>query len=213
MATLDFSKLKLEVYDFLGVILPGLIVICEAWVCLTGWQQFAISINHLSASAFTLLAVFAFAAGQIVQELGDLSIKLFRGKRFFRRSRDKFWATDEANAIKASIAKQTGVEIASVDGAFDYCLTKLKDRFAKRDIFIASSDLCRSLVVLSVIAIVPTVKVSLQDAVLNCRLVIHLVIELVLLIGIATLSWRRMVRFRDLSEATVFRSYLATLNE
>jgi len=34
----DLSKLKLDVYDFLGIILPGLVAIAEGWVLLRGWR-------------------------------------------------------------------------------------------------------------------------------------------------------------------------------
>jgi len=33
---MDFSKLKLELYDFLGLIIPGLLTICEGWITLKG---------------------------------------------------------------------------------------------------------------------------------------------------------------------------------
>jgi hypothetical protein len=140
-------------------------------------------------------------------------IKRLKGSRFFRFGRDKFWATAEANPVKAAIRSQLGTEITSVDTAFDYCLTKLKDSFAKRDVFVATSDLCRSLAVLSILGIIPTVRIAWLAAPLHCRFLIYVVIAIAFLIFLAALSWRRMVRFRELSEVTVFRAYLATVNE
>ena len=35
---MDPSKWKLEVYDLLAIILPGLVVIGEGWVLLNGWM-------------------------------------------------------------------------------------------------------------------------------------------------------------------------------
>jgi hypothetical protein len=210
---LDFSKLKLEVYDLLGVILPGLLAIFEGWILLRGWGMFALAMNQLSVSGFTLLVVFAFGVGNLVQEFGDVVIKRLKGGRFFRLGRDKFWATAEANPVKAAIKSQLGTEITSVDTAFDYSLTKLKDSFAKRDVFVATSDLCRSLAVLSILAIIPAIKIAWLTAPLRCRFLIYVVIAIALLILLAARSWRRMVRFRELSEVTVFRAYLATVNE
>jgi hypothetical protein len=195
------------------VILPGLLAIFEGWILLRGWGMFALAMNQLSVSGFTLLVVFAFGVGNLVQEFGDVVIKRLKGGRFFRPGRDKFWATAEANPVKAAIKSQLGTEITSVDTAFDYSLTKLKDSFAKRDVFVATSDLCRSLAVLSILAIIPAIKIAWLAAPLRCRFLIYVVIAIALLILLAARSWRRMVRFRELSEVTVFRAYLATVNE
>jgi hypothetical protein len=208
---LDFSKLKLEAYDLLGVILPGLFAICEGWILLRGWPDFVLSLNQLSGTGFTVLLISAFGAGNLVQELGDFAIKAWKGERYFKQARDKFWKSDEAAPVKAAIKTELGHDVASVDTAFDYCLTKLQDRFAKRDVFLATSDLCRSLVVLSVLAMVPTVRITLHDIRPTIRCVVVFGNAVVLLIFVAWLSWKRMLRFRDLSETTVFRAYLATV--
>jgi hypothetical protein len=207
----DFSKLKIEVYDFLGIILPGLLAICEGWILFKGWHPFIASVNVISGTSLTLLVVFAFGMGHIVQELGDLSIKLVKGKRYFRQARDKFWESSEGHVVRGAITRDFGQEISSVDTAFDYCLTKLKDSFSRRDIFVATSDLCRSLVVLSVLALVPALRVAFCDTRPIHRSIFVLFIFAVILSSIALLAWKRMVRFRALSETTVFRAYLATL--
>ncbi len=121
--SVDFSKLKLEVDDFLGIILPGLLAICEGWILLKGWHAFIATLNQISGTGLTLLVVLAFGLGHIVQELGDLAIKAVKGKRYFRQARDKFWETPEAQIVKAAIKKDFGQDISSVDTAFDYCLT------------------------------------------------------------------------------------------
>ena len=51
---MDLSKVKVEVYDFLAVIIPGLFVIYEVWVALRGWARFAQGILSTSASGFTI---------------------------------------------------------------------------------------------------------------------------------------------------------------
>ena len=209
---MDFSKFKLEVYDLLGVILPGIIAICEGWIVLRGWRQFVISTNSLSATAFTVLVIFAFGVGQLIQEFGDASIKLFVSERFFRRARDRFWETRDAILVKEAIRRQLGGEITAVDTALDFCLTRLKSSFPKRNIFIATSDLCRSLVILSLLAIVPAVKTTWSPTEPKCELFLRVIGEISFFVLLSGLAWRRMVRFREQADVTVFRSYLATLN-
>jgi hypothetical protein len=207
----DFSKLKVEVYDFLGIILPGLLAICEGWILFAGWHTFIASVNVISGTSLTLLVVCAFGMGHIVQELSDLSIKVVKGNRYFREARDRFWESSEGQVVRGAIKSDFGEEISSVDTAFDYCLTKLKDSFSRRDIFVATSDLCRSLVVLSALALIPAIRIAFYDIHPVHRPIFVLLIFVVILSSIASLAWKRMVRFRALSETTVFRSYLATL--
>jgi hypothetical protein len=210
---LDFSKLKLEVYDFLGVILPGLLVVCEAWVLLRGWTRFISSASRISGPALTILIVFAFGVGHIVQELGDVAIKSIKGKRYFKRARDHFWKTEEAGLIKDAIRTERGRDIASADIAFDYCLTKVVGQFAKRDMFMATSDLCRSFVVLAFIGLIPAARIAFRDITPWCRSLEVFAILLVLLTVVASLAWKRMMRFRELADVTVFHVYLAARNE
>jgi hypothetical protein len=178
---------------------------------LRGWNDFVHSINQVSGTGLTLLLVFAFAIGHIAQELGDLSIKAVKGKRYFRQARDRFWDSSEGQVVRDAIKKDFGQEISSVDTAFDYCLTKLKDSFSRRGIFVATSDLCRSLVVLSALALIPAIRIAFYDIRPEHRSVLVLFIFVVILSSIALLAWKRMVRFRALSETIVFRTYLATL--
>lgn len=209
---MDFSKLKLELYDFLGLILPGLIAICEGWILVRGWHTFVVGIDQIAATGLTLLLVFAFGIGNIIQELGDVALETVKGQRYFRRARDRFWLTAEAETVREVIKKSLGHDIPSVDAAFDYCLTKLKDRFSRRDMFLASSDLCRSFVVLAVLGLVPAMRIAFHDPhpFPNSYTAAAL---LILLLTVSLLAWRRMLRFRELSEITVFRAYLAIMNE
>lgn len=210
---LDVSKLKLEVYDLLGVILPGLLVAFEAWVLLTGWRPFLLSLHRLSGTEFTLLVLFAFGAGNLVQELGDVTIKGWKGQRFFKKARDNFWSSDEALPVKSAIKSDLGHELTYVDTAFDYCLTKLKDRFGKRDVFLATSDLCRSLSVLAVLAFIPAARFAWERFAPTFRYFALTGSFGLVLVFLAWLAWKRMVRFRELSEVTVFRAYLAMFND
>ena len=210
---MDFSKLKLEAYDLLGLLLPGLIAIAEGWILLRGWRPFLDGINHVGGADFTLLLLFAFGVGNIVQELGDVTLKRLRSQRYFRSARDRFWLTDDAEVVRNLITKELGHQITSVDTAFDYCLTKLKDRFAKRDIFLAISDLSRSFLVLSALALIPAVRVAVFDVHPLVKSSLAILFLVSILIAIFLLMWRRMKRFRELSETTVFRSYLALANE
>lgn len=191
--------------------LPGFLAICEGWVLLRGWHAFIATISQISGTALTLLVVLAFGLGHIAQELGDVAIKKVKGKRYFQRAGDKFWESPEAQIVKGAIKKDFGQEISSVDAAFDYCLTKLKDRFSRRDVFVATSDLCRSFVVLSALALIPAIRIAFYDIRPIHRSLFVFAILGLLLTSIAMLAWKRMVRFRGLSETTVFRAYLATL--
>jgi len=208
---MDLSKLKIEIYDFLGLILPGLVAICEIWIAATGWTAFAKTIGNLSGTWFTLLLLLSFGLGHLIQELADVVIKRLKGSRYFKQSRDEFWPSEDAKLVKAAIARDLGTEVTSVDAAFDYCLSKIGERFPKRDAFMATSDLCRSFVVLAGIGIAPTVRLVLDKGkpifgALSFGLAILSVLVLV-----AYLSWSRMQRFRELSEVTVFRVYLASI--
>jgi hypothetical protein len=208
----DFSKLKLEVYDLLGLLLPGLIAISEGWILLRGWSFFLASILQLSGTGLTLLLLVAFGLGNIVQELGDVTIKAVKGKRFFRQARDRFWAKAESQLVRDAIKKDLGQEISSADQAFDYCLTKLKDRFIKRDVFLATSDLCRSFIILSALALFPAIRTAFYDIHPIQKSLMALAVLALLMLTIAFLAWKRMVRFRELSETTVFRGYLAAID-
>jgi len=203
---MDSSKLKLEAYDLLGLILPGLIAVCEAWIFLRGWQAFLLAAAQITGTTLTLLLLASFATGNAVQELGDLVVNLTKGKRYLRRARDRFWASSEADFAKKAIKAELGHPVTSVDAAFDHCLTKVEGRFAKRDIFLATSDLCRSLVVLAFLAIVPASRV-LANA--QPRPWLAFAAFVILALTFSLLMWRRMVRFRELSDITVFRIYLA----
>ena len=110
------------------------------------------------------------------------------------------------------IHRETGHEV-SADAAFDFCLTKLKDRFGKRDTFVAVSDLCRSLVVLSILAIAPAVRISFYGTRPLCKSLFIFGALAGAQVLVAFLAWRRMKRFRELSEITVFSSFLAVVNE
>jgi hypothetical protein len=206
---LDLSKLKLDVYDLLGIILPGLIATAEGWILLRGWTAFILSMSHLTGTSLTLLMLFAFGLGHIVQELGDFALLTIKGKRYLRRARDAFWSTEEAKTVRHAIRLELGREVQSVDGAYDYCLTKLKGHFEKRDIFVATSDLCRSLVVLSVVGIAPVSRMTLKDMAPIPRALEAFGLSLAILMVIGLLAWRRMLRYRELSEVTVFRAFLA----
>jgi len=209
----DFSKLKLELYDFLGLVLPGLIAICEGWILLRGWHGAVVGINQITGTGLTLLLVFAFAIGNIIQELGDVALKAIKGRRYLRVVRDQFWQTTEAEIVRDVIKKSLGHEIGSVDTAYDYCLTKLKDRFGKRDIFLATSDLCRSFVVLSAIGVIPATRTAFFDPRSFAHPYVVAAILIAVLVAVSMLAWRRMLRFRELSETIVFRAYLAIVNE
>jgi hypothetical protein len=205
----DLSKLKLDLYDFIGIILPGLIVVAEGWVFLRGWDAFVRSMNNISGTSLTLLLVFAFGIGHLVQELSDVSIQWIKGSRYKYRARDAFWKSHESKTVKELISKELGCEVASVDAAYDFCLTRVSEHFQKRDIFIATSDLSRSFVAMCFVALIPAAKIAFWQAEELQKRSLEFAGEVALLAVIAALSWRRMMRFRYLADVTVFRVFPA----
>jgi len=170
-------------------------------------------VGGLTGTKLTLLILVSFGAGTMVQELSDLFIKLIKKARYLKQGRDRFWSTREADPVKRSIKAQLGEVVSSVDTAFDYCLTRLKGGFPKRDLFLAVSDLCRSFAVLSLLAIVPAIRSAFQMLGVGRVFFFWILVSVTAALILFFLSWRRMVRFRELSETTVFRADLATVNE
>lgn len=210
---MDLSKLKLEVYDLLGLIVPGFLLVCEGWISIEGWHAFLFALSRTSGSTLTFLLLCSFGAGNAVQEVGDLIVNGINRTRHSRHARDNFWMSPDAELVRSAIKADLGHPVLSADTAFDFCLTKIKDRFGKRDLFVATSDLCRSLVVLSIFGFVPAFRTAFRDP----RTFVHpwmaAIVSAAFLSSTLALMWRRMVRFRDLSEVTVFRIYLATTTE
>lgn len=204
------SNFKLGIYEFLGLVVPGVLVLLEGWIVLRGWGQFVLSLSEMRTIQFTVFLAFAFVLGHFVQELADWSLKTIRGHRFLRLGRDQFWAGPEADAIKSAIWSESGVTMSNVDAAFDYCLTRLGQAFPKRDTFVATSDFARSFLVLCVFGVAPIARMAKDRAYSATTFLILFVGSLVLLAVVARLAWLRMIRFRLLSEASVFRVYLGS---
>jgi hypothetical protein len=205
----DISKFKFELYDILAVLLPGFILLCSVWILLRGWPAFISSLLTLSGTGFTAMLLIAFSVGHIIQELGDAGIKGFRGERYFKAGRDDFWMREEGKTTKRLVARDLGFE-PSVDTAFDFCLSKIKGDFPKRDSFVATSDFCRSLFAVGILAIPSLIRV-VRDAGGSCqRQALYYGLSAFTLALFLYLSHRRMVRFREYSETPVFRIFLAT---
>ncbi|HZQ20258.1 MAG TPA: hypothetical protein VFA90_16200 [Terriglobales bacterium] len=210
---MDLSKVKVEVYDFLAVIIPGLLVICEVWVTLRGWDTFAQSILSTSASGFTIVLLVAFATGTLLQELADVLVKLVKGERYFKAVRDDLWKSATGKQVNDRITQQLGHPVENVDVAFDYCLTRVQSSFAKRDLFLANADFARGLAFISWLGIAPLIRIT-NDLHQSSRLHAFFIISgLILLFLISCLGWSRMNRFREHSEKPVFHAYLAQCGE
>jgi hypothetical protein len=210
---LDFSKFKVEVYDLLAVIIPGVLVFLGFWITLRDWTSFSQGIAQISASSFTALLLFAFALGHLLQEATDIAIKKLKGSRYFKHGRDHLWKTETGAQVRTQIQKERGHAVEGVDVAFDYCLTRIQGAFTKRDLFVANSDLARSMIVVSVFALAPLARIA-RD--LHLSLAYHVVFfgsGTAVLFLIASIFWVRMTRFRVLSEAPVFHAYLAIVPE
>jgi len=209
---MEMAKLKFEVYDFLGIVIPGLIAICEGWILVRGWTEFMDAVSHITGVGLTLLILAAFGAGNLVQELGAVAVQIIKGARHSKTGRDNFWRTDDATCVRSTIKSECGLEVQHVDSAFDYCLTRIKSRFAKRDLFVAVSDMCRSFVALAVIAVIPVARTARDLRPAGHSLEFLGAVLPLLVIG-GWLAWKRMLRFRELSETTVFKTYLAVAHE
>jgi hypothetical protein len=205
---MEISKLKLELYDLAAIILPGFFLIAEFVVLFLGFPQMLAYARGARGAELTLLLLCSFALGNLVQEAGDQLIKRLVSKRFFRQARDRFWNSDLKQKVCDKIVRLDGPANPSVDAAFDFCLTCVGGGFAKRDVFLAISDLSRSIWVLSILAILPLSRSVIFAYGWRSRSIIAS--EGVLLIAIcAYLSWSRMVRFRELSESPVFHAFLS----
>jgi hypothetical protein len=207
---MNLSNFKLGIYDLLGLVIPGMLLVCEAAITLRGWANFRVALNHMTGTSFTFLVVFSFVLGHLVQELSDPSIKKLKGLRFLLAGRDEFWTSPEAEAIKSAIWTESGTTLGSVDAAFDYCLTRLGDRFSKRDTLLATADLSRSFLVLVVFAVPAVTRIARDVSHRRLLFVFVLLAFLAVLALAAFLAWRRMVRFRRMSETGVFRAYLGS---
>jgi len=205
------SNVKVGIYEFLGLIIPGMLLLCEGWIFFRGWPEFVRGVYQLRPAPLTLFLIGSFVVGHFVQELADSYLKRFHGQRFLRTGRDELWASPEADAVKSAIWAESGLTMAHVDAAFDYCLTRSGEAFPKRDNFLATSDLARSFLVLTVFGLAPAFRISFDRA--QHSIVIFFISfasYLVLLAICARLAWIRMVRFRSMSDTGVFRAYLGS---
>lgn len=207
---MNLSGLKFAIYDLLGLALPGMFLICEGWIAVRGWAAFVERLSALHPVSFTLFLAGSFVIGHFIQELSDWTVKRLCGARFLRKGRDDIWAAAEGQVLKSAIWTESGLAVGSVDFAFDYCLTRVRDAFPKRDVFLATSDFARSFIILVVAGVAPAWRLSLDQAhsLMGFVLVFAIYASALALIGI--LAWRRMLRFRYLSDQGVFAAYLGS---
>jgi hypothetical protein len=206
----NLSSFKLGVYDFLGLVVPGLFLICEGWIAGRGWRQFVEALSALRPVSFTVFLAGSFVVGHFIQELADWGVKRIKGPRFFKIGRDDVWGGSDGNAVKSAIWAESGLTLAGVDSAFDYCLTRIGDAFSKRDVFVATSDFARSFLVLAVCGIAPAWRLASERARSTSTFGLLLAGYVVVLILVGQLAWRRMVRFRYISDCGVFGAYLGS---
>jgi hypothetical protein len=205
----EFSKLKLELYDLAAIIIPGFFLLAEFWAFLARMPLSCAVLKEASATEFTVLLLCSFAAGNLVQEASNWTVTRIKGPRYFKQARDAYWNLPAGELVRTKILGESNLGVASVDIAFDYCLTRIAGSFAKRDVFLAISDFARSLWLLSVLTVVPLGRAILYTYGTLPR--IWLSVEGLFLLGVVNyLSWTRMMRFRGLSETPVFSAYLAS---
>lgn len=205
---MEFSKLKLEIYDLMGTLVPGVLFIALGSLTVAGNIAGLSWLERLTGTQLTVLLFAAFAAGQLVQEAGDWLIRVTKGPRFLKQGRDGFWNSAEAQNVRDKIKRESSVDVMSADAAYDYCLTVVRDEFPKRDTFMAISDLARSMWLLSWASTIPLLRFTswLGWSWGHAKMMA----EGLVAIGVLSyLAWRRMIRFRGLSDVTVFRVFLA----
>ncbi len=205
---MELSKFKLEFYDLLGILIPGVLSTCLLAYLLLPPAVFAGRFSQPTTTLLTFGLLAGFAAGQVIQEASDALVRRVRGPRFLKKCRDEFWASPAAAPVRARILAECGVSELSADAAFEYCLSSVSSHFMKRDTFIAVSDMARSLWCLSVLSLSAVVLHYSRISEKGSR-VYFLLKALTLLALTAWLCWRRMVRFRFLSESPVFSTFLA----
>lgn len=210
---MDFSKLKIELYDFFGILIPGTILVSECMLAVSGWQHFIPLISMLPGNVVAAYLAVSYVAGHFVQEAGDVLVGIVSPPRYLKKSRDQFWESADGRQVRETIKCEVGFEIESVDVAYDYCLSKSKQEFTKRDAFIATSDLARSMLFLTIPTLIAITIAGLKEGLRGWSLSWFL---LTLLAGLATVfyvAWRRMVRFRRFSDLPVFAAYLAATSK
>jgi hypothetical protein len=69
----------------------SMFVICEKWITVRGWRQFAEALSALRPVSFTLFLAGSFVIGHFIQELADWGVKRIKGPRFFKIRRDDVW--------------------------------------------------------------------------------------------------------------------------
>jgi len=206
----NLSNFKLAIYDFLGLALPGMFLVCEGWITVRGWLLFVDRLSALRPVSFTVFLAGSFVLGHFIQELADWTVKKIRGQRFFKKGRDEVWNGKEGEAVKNSIWVESGLTLSNADAAFDYCLTRIGDTFSKRDVFVATSDFARSFLVLAVCGVAPTLRLAHDRTRSFGSFLLLLAGYVLVLVFVAILAWRRMVRFRHLSDYGVFGVYLGS---
>jgi hypothetical protein len=210
---MDFSKLRLGLYDFFGILIPGLIVVADIWIASVGWARFIDTVAALSGNLVAVVILISYALGHLVQEAGDVLVSGITHNRYLKTSRDELWAGNDGKIVREEIKKREGLDVADVDTAFDYCLTKSKRSFEKRDAFIATSDLARSFVLLGIVTGVTASCAIYKAKSPGWSLIGYLLAVMALTVMVVFISWRRMVRFRAFSDKPVFAAYLATVKE
>jgi hypothetical protein len=206
----DLSNIKLGAYELLGLLIPGMLLLCEGWLFARGWPQFTTALAGLNAVSFSLLLIISFLLGHFVQELGDVVLKKLCGARCFKKGRDDLWMSDEADTVKSAIWSESGFAVGNVDVAFDYCLTRAGNAFPKRDVFVATSDLSRSFLVLAFVGLAPAGRLAHDRSHSPLGFLLFAMLYFAAISLAARLAWIRMMRFRRMSESGVFRSYLGS---
>jgi hypothetical protein len=239
---MEFLKVQFGIYDFLSILLPGAVFVCEVWIGVKGWGPFTEQAREVKTGVLLTLLLLSYGVGHLAQEIPDKAFKLAAGERFFMQERDcflrRFLVEEKSDLLRRKLEGDLGPDVIReaeqelqskslrcgkphVDLLFESCLARIEGRFPKGDVFIATSDLCRAFLLLVVVGIWTTARV-IRDASKrwaitrkNPRALIgwaSFVAALVLVV-IASMSYTRMIRFRATWQDSVFYIYLGQPNQ
>lgn len=205
---MDLSKITLPIYDLLGLLVPGLTLLALIAFTALGWTDFLSAVKFLNGPMITAVLLTGFTLGHLVQQFSDWAIRQFTDERFFKRSRDAVWKGPDGDLLRNAV-KADGGSIASPDTAFDFCLSKVKTTFDKRDMFLATADFSRAMAAIALLGITAVARTAYDHQGNFWSAVAWVTAGLLGLTITAILFWQRTMRFRDHSETPVFYAYLA----
>src|SRR5262249_24264709 len=131
-----------------------------------------------------------------------------KSPRFSKRWRDEIWASSDGDILKKAIVEDGG-STSSADVAFDFCLSRIKTIFQKREVFVASADFSRAMLTIGLLSSMALARFVHDSGFSLCQRLVSISSGTAIILTWLALFWRRMLRYREYSEKPVFSAYLA----